>query len=61
MSSDAQAIWFFGAVLGCLLAAFWAYAEPAHRRPFTLVHFHPGWLGLACFCFVFFWQAVKAS
>ncbi len=60
MSSNAQAIFYFIAALGCLLAALWGFWTPANRAQFYL-GFHPGWLGLSAFCFVFFWIAVKAS
>lgn len=59
MSTDTQAIFYFIAMLGCLLASFWGYWTPANRGGF--LGFHPGWLGLASFCFVFFWIAIKAS
>jgi hypothetical protein len=62
MSASAQAIWFFAALIGCLAAAFWTIPfgpTPADGRRW--VGFHPGWLGLAAFMFVFFWIAVKAS
>lgn len=58
MSEGAQAIFFFIAFLGCLLASLWGYWDAARR---TIAGFHPGWLGLASFCFVFFWIAVKSS
>lgn len=58
MSSDSQAIFFFIAFLGCVLASLWTYWDPAKR---SIAGFHPGWLGLAAFVFVAFWQAVKAS
>ena len=58
MSTDSQAIFFFIAFLGCVLASLWAYWTPANRG---IAGFHPGWLGLASFCFVFFWIAVKAA
>ena len=59
MSPGTQAIFFFIAFLGCLLAAFGDIYRDSARR--TFLWFHTGWFGLACFCFVFFWIAVKAS
>ena len=59
MSNDSQAIFFFLAFLGCILAGFSNFWGPAEGRKF--VGIHPGWLGLASFVFVAFWQAVKAS
>ena len=59
MSTDTQAIFFFLAFLGCVLASFWGYWDADNRG--KLLGFHPGWLGLASFCFVFFWIAVKAA
>ena len=59
MSTDAQAVFYFIALLGCILAAFGAYATIPAPRPWYGPHF--GWLGLASFVFVFFWTAVKAS
>jgi len=58
VSASAQSIWFFIALLGCLAAAVWPFWTPANR---SIGGFHPGWLGLAAFVFVFFWIAVKAS
>ena len=59
MSTDTQAIFFFIAFLGCLLAGFGAYSAAAAPRPWYGTHF--GWLGLASFVFVFFWNALKAG
>lgn len=58
MSNDTQAIFFFLALLGCVLSTFWDYWVPTSR---SLANFRPGWAGLASFCFVFFWNEVKAS
>lgn len=59
MSSDTQAIFFFLAFLGCILAGFSNFWGPAEGRSWLGIH--PGWLGLAAFTFVFFWTAVKAA
>lgn len=58
MSTNAQAIFYFLAFLGCILASVWGYWNTANRG--GPLWFHPGWLGLASFIFVFFWLAVKS-
>lgn len=56
MSSNAQAIFYFIALIGCLLAAF----SPL-RADRSVWGVHAGWLGLASFVFVAFWIAMKAA
>lgn len=56
MSESTQAIFFFLAFLGCLIAGLVGLHG---NRTVNGLHF--GWLGLASFLFVFFWIAVKAS
>lgn len=58
MSTSAQAIFYFLAFLGCLVAGFGSWYGGPARTPWGA---HWGWLGLAAFVFVFFWTAVKAT
>lgn len=59
MSTGAQAVWFFLALLGFIFAALRPFWSGPERSPVWILNFHPGWAGAACIAFVLFWIAVR--